>query len=92
MTEKYPLDTIGGYGPVVQLDRMLPSEGKDRWFESNRVRQEKDSEVAKWQFGCLFLLGRRHPIGRRMSIEKAACRYYHGEEPLKSVKVSCKRI
>lgn len=41
MTEKYPLDTIGGYGPVVQLDRMLPSEGKDRWFESNRVRHRK---------------------------------------------------
>lgn len=29
---------IFGYAPVAQLDRVLPSEGKGRTFESSRVR------------------------------------------------------
>jgi hypothetical protein len=30
---------VGSDGPVAQLDRALPSEGKGRTFESSRVRQ-----------------------------------------------------
>ena len=33
------------YGPVAQLDRVLPSEGKGRAFESRRVRHPPDLKL-----------------------------------------------
>lgn len=37
-------------GPVAQLDRALPSEGRGRWFESIRVRQvfQRPSCIVSW--------------------------------------------
>ena len=47
MTLRGTIAKIDRYEPVVQLDRTLPSEGKDRWFESNRVRHIKTTENEK---------------------------------------------
>lgn len=47
MTPQRTIAKIDRYEPVVQLDRTLPSEGKDRWFESNRVRHIKTTESEK---------------------------------------------
>lgn len=54
MTLQRTIAKIDRYEPVVQLDRTLPSEGKDRWFESNRVRQNKDSKAVNCSLAVFF--------------------------------------
>ena len=62
MTPQRTIAKIDRYEPVVQLDRTLPSEGKDRWFESNRVRHIKNTfmlfarSIEKCVFVTCFIL------------------------------------
>jgi hypothetical protein len=48
-------DTSRGAGPVAQLDRALPSEGKGHAFESRRVRQfsQENQRVEEFIFSEL---------------------------------------
>ncbi len=45
-------------GPVAQLDRALPSEGKGHAFESRRVRQKKSPRKGGFSFLGLFFFFR----------------------------------